>query len=40
MLERRGREWKEMGRLAHEVAWKIEKRTKMEEGEEMEYGLQ
>ena len=36
---RGGREWKEMGRLAHEVAWEIEKMKKMEEGGEEDYGI-
>ena len=30
---RRGREWKEMGRLAREIGWEIEKRKRMEGGE-------
>ena len=34
-----GNEWKEMGRLAHDVAWGIEKRKKMEEGGDEEYGI-
>ena len=34
-----GNEWREMGRLAHAVAWGIEKRKKMEEGGETESGI-